>query len=78
MTVGELKERLKNIPDDLEIISYQDTMEKHGIMKIYGIIGKVKKYRKERKETWDRFDGESYSYEVYVEDENGDIEAFEV
>lgn len=42
MTIGELKEELKNIPDDLEVVVYRSDMERYGIMSAY-ISPKIKK-----------------------------------
>lgn len=77
MTVGELKNILKDIPDDLEIVTFESDMEKCGIMKAY-ISPRVETYRKEIKTTWDRFDGGSYIYEVFEKDENGDVKALRI
>jgi len=77
MTVGELKKKLKDIPDDLLIVSYQSDMEKSGIMKAYPSCKIIKCKEVERK-TWDRFDGENYTYKTYKEDNDGDIELFEI
>lgn len=77
MTVGELKEKLRGVPDDLLIVSYQSDMERSGIMKAYPQCKTIKCKEIERK-TWDRFDGDDYTYKVLVEDKEGTVEAFEI
>lgn len=76
MKVKELKELLANVDDELEIVGYEEGMEKRGLMPVskYGmkaITGKIVK-----KETWDRFDGTDYTYEVFEENEDGDTKVF--
>lgn len=76
MKVKELKELLANVDDELEIVGYENGMEQTGLLPVskYGmkvITGKVVK-----KETWDRFDGEDYTYEVFEENKDGDTKVF--
>lgn len=75
MTVGELKKILENVPDNLEIVSYQNSMEKSGIQKAYPQC-KIIRVKEEVRHTWDRFDGEDYFYTVYEKDKEGDKEVF--
>lgn len=77
MTIGELKEKLKNIPDDLEVVAYQSDMERYGIMSAY-ISPEIKKYNATTRNGYDSFDGCSYTYEVFEENENGSVKAVEL
>ena len=62
-TVGELKEYIKNLPDDTPIISYQSDMEKSGYQSIS--CASTQKMVAEKRETYDAFDYTSYSYTVF-------------
>lgn len=73
MTVEELILELLNLPLDAELVSFQSNMEQEGIMK-KDFYPKLKKFRKEIKNTRDKFDGTMYSYDIYVEDQNGEHE----
>ena len=73
MTVEELILELLNLPLDAELVSFQSNMEQEGIMK-KDFYPKLKKFRKEIKNTRDKFDGIMYSYDIYVEDQNGEHE----
>ena len=75
MTVGELKEKLKNVPDDLFIVEYHSDMEKHGIMQAFPIC-EITRVKERKIQTYDRFDYTSYSYTVYEQDKNGNKEVF--
>lgn len=75
MKVGKLKELLKNIPDDLEIVGYESDMERSGIMP-KSFNGKILKVKEEKENTWDSFDGTNYTYTRYRKDPNGDKEVF--
>ena len=68
-TVGELREFIKDLPDDMLIVQYRSNMEKHGYEN--GVYCDVANMQKETKHTWDRFDGTDYSYEVFVSSEDG-------
>lgn len=68
-TVGELKEYLSNLPDDMLLLVYREDMETSGYQ--YGASIRVASMEKERRETWDRFDGTPYSYVAFVESPNG-------
>ena len=75
MTVGELKAKLKDVPDDLLVVSLEHDMERSGIMKSYPAC-KILKCKEVERKTWDRFDGDDYTYKVFVEDKDGTIEVF--
>lgn len=62
-TVGELKEYIKNLPDDTPIISYQSDMEKRGYQSIS--CASTQKMVTEKRETYDAFDYTPYSYTVF-------------
>ncbi len=68
-TVGELKEFIKNLPDDMPLVNYQSNMETSGYRN--RVICDVANMKKEERPTWDRFDGTYYSYEVFVKTEDG-------
>ena len=68
-TVGELKEYISTLPDDMLLLVYQKDMEKGGYQN--GTYLRVAPMEKEKVETWDRFDCTPYSYEVFVKSTNG-------
>ena len=64
-TVGELKEFIKDLPDDMKIVSYQsDLLERYGYFN--NLSCNVANMKKTLRHTWDRFDYTAYSYNVYV------------
>ena len=78
MKVKELKELLANVDDDLEIVGYQNGMEQTGLLPISPYSMKVLNGEMVKKETWDRFDGTDYSYEVFQENKNGNMRVFKL
>ena len=68
-TVGELKEFIKNLPDDTLLLNNPKHMEKSGYQN--NVFCKIVNMKKEKKLTWDKFDGTPYSYEVFVESKDG-------
>lgn len=68
-TVGELKEFIKNLPDDMLLTSYHQNMEKSGYQN--SLYCHVDNMQTETRETWDRFDGTYYTYEVMVKSADG-------
>lgn len=69
-TVGELKEYIKNLPDDTLIISYQSDMEKSGYQRVSCVY--TRKMVSEERETYDAFDYTPYSYTVFSPSEDDD------
>lgn len=69
-TVGELKQFLELLPEDMAIVHYKSDMEKSGWFE--GITPGVAPMSKEVHQTWDRFDHTDYSYECYGYDSNGE------
>lgn len=70
LTVGRLKELIKNLPDDTPVVSRDNNYELHGAiteMSDYGVS--VKKFSKEKQWFRDDFDGTPYSHDVFVQDE---------
>lgn len=68
-TVGELKEYIKNLPDDTPIISYKSDMEKCGYQGISSVDSLF--MNSEKRDTYDAFDYTPYSYDVFVPTEDG-------
>jgi hypothetical protein len=70
-TVGELKEYIKDLSDDMTIVKYHSDMEKSGYLPMLGIS--TRKMVSEQVETYDAFDGESYTYEAFsfTDDDSG-------
>lgn len=68
-TVKELKEMIKDLPDDMKIVQYQEGMERQGYLE--GACIKVEKRTPVEVETYDRFDYTEYSYRRYEFDANG-------
>lgn len=70
LTVGKLKELIKDLSDDTAVVSRDSNYELKGAitdMSAYRI--KVRKFRKEKRGFRDDFDGTSYQCDVYVPDE---------
>ena len=68
-TVKELKEMIKDLPDDMKIVKYTEGMEQRGHLE--GTFLRVEKRTPKIKETYDRFDYTEYSYKSYESDPNG-------
>ena len=70
-TVGELKEYIKDLSDDMTIVKYHSDMEKSGYLPMLGIC--TRKMVSKRVETYDAFDGESYTYVAFssTDDDSG-------
>lgn len=68
-TVGELKEFIKDLPDDMLLANYESNMETSGYKN--KLFCDVVNMKKETKHSWDRFDGTDYSYEVLERAEDG-------
>lgn len=75
-TVGELKDFIKNLNDNMPIVKHSDNFELKNAIDI-GIYPKVDKFKIERKEFIDGFDYETYYHDVYINDENG-IECLQI
>ena len=75
MTVGELKEKLKDVPDDLLVVEFHNNMEKQGIMKAFPSC-EIMRVKERKIHTYDRFDYTDYTYTVYERDNKGDKEVF--
>ncbi len=75
-TVGELKEFIKDLDDEMPIIKHSDNFELHGAMDI-GIYPRVGKFKTETRQFVDGFDYETYYHDVYVNDKNG-IECLQI
>ena len=75
-TVKELKEFLKDLPDDMLILKKSDNFELRGAIDA-GIYVKVGKYKATMETFVDGFDYESYQHEVYQMDDNG-IECLQI
>ena len=67
--VGELKQYLDTLPDDLPIVRYHSDMEKSGYFEGANIM--VMGMTKETHHTYDAFDYTLYTYESYSCDQNG-------
>jgi hypothetical protein len=68
-TVGELKEFIKDLPDNMMLLNFQSDMEKNGY--VNRLFCSVAYMKKETRQSWDRFDGTPYSYEVFIKSEYG-------
>ena len=77
MKVKDLKEKLAELPDDLELVSYQHGMEQSGILPLR-LYPKVIKVKTEKCAARDAFDGTDYTYERFTKDPNGDRDVCEL
>ena len=75
MKVKDLLEKLKGVDPEMEVVAYQDGMEKHGIMPVVGVRGVVK-VNLVKKDTHDAFDWTPYDYNAYEENKEGNLEVF--
>lgn len=73
LTVGELKEMLKDMPDDTPIVKRDSNFELRGaITQASKYDLSIQSYRSERQTFMDAFDGTAYQHEVFImDDENG-------
>lgn len=69
-TVGELKEMIKDLPDDMKLVMYKSNMETSGYQN--SVYTSVEDMVSKKKHTYDRFDGISYDYEVYIGNKNNE------
>lgn len=76
MKVGELKKLLENVDDDLVLVGLQHGIEKSGLMPVSKFYMKTVTGEMVKRETWDRFDGTDYTYEVFEEKKDGNIKRF--
>ncbi|MBE5937129.1 MAG: hypothetical protein E7265_03765 [Lachnospiraceae bacterium] len=68
-TVGELKEFIKDLPDDMLLANYESNMEISDYRN--RLSCDVVNMKTKTKYSWDRFDGTDYSYEVLERAEDG-------
>lgn len=68
-TVGELKVFIKDLPDDMLLVSYENNTEEIGYRNMLSC--EVKNMKGKTEYAYDVFDGIDYPYEVLVGDENG-------
>lgn len=68
-TVGELKDFIKDFPDDTPIVNYENDLEKRGYFN--STCFSLEKMQQVTKQTWDRFDGIDYTYEAYERSDDG-------
>ena len=78
MKVKELKEMLANVDDDLEIVGYQNDMERTGLLPVSPYSMKVLTGELVKKSTYDRFDYIDYTYEVFKENKSGNMKVFKL
>ena len=68
-TVGELKNILNSLPNDMLILSYSSDMEKSGYENKMLIA--IEPMKETEKETYDAFDYTPYTYKVFELDATG-------
>ena len=68
-TVKELKEFIKDLPDDMPLASYENNIERSGYFN--KVLCEIAKMKKTINHDYDVFDGTYYNYEVLYKDENG-------
>lgn len=69
-TVGELKEFIKDLDDNMPLVKTSDNFELRGAIDL-GIYPRVEKFEVEKQEFMDGFDYETYYHDVYVHNNNG-------
>lgn len=72
MTIKELRELIKDLPDDAIVLSTDDSYEMKGSL-TEARFGSVGRYSTQKRWFRDDFDGTSYSATVYVPDEEGQL-----
>lgn len=68
-TVGDLKEFIKNLPDDTLVVNYRRDIERRGYQN--NVSCNITNMKKETRATWDEFADMPYKYEVFVESKEG-------
>ena len=68
-TVKEMKDFLKDLPDDMKLVCYRSDMERNGYMENVSVM--IRKMASVEKHTWDRFDGGDYTYTAYENSSDG-------
>ena len=69
MTVGELRDVIRDLPDDTPVIGYQSDMERSGYQK--AVSARSTHMVSEERETYDAFDYTPYTYEVFTPSKDG-------
>lgn len=69
MTVGELRDVIRDLPDDTPVIGYQSDMERSGYQK--AVSARSTHMVSEERETYDAFDYTPYTYEVFTLSKDG-------
>lgn len=69
MTVGELRDVIRDLPDDTPVIGYQSDMERSGYQK--AVDARPSHMVSEKRETYDAFDYTPYIYEVFTPSKDG-------
>ena len=68
-TVGELKDFIKDLPNDMLLVKYESNMETSGYRN--RLSCDIVNMKKETEDAYDAFDGTHYTYEVLVKAEDG-------
>ena len=76
MKVKELKQLLENVDGELELVGYQHGMEQSGLLPISKYDMETLQGEMVKCNTWDRFDGTDYSYDVFKEKKDGQMKVF--
>lgn len=69
MTVGELRDVIRDLPDGTPVIGYQSDMERSGYQK--AVSARPAHMVSEERETYDAFDYIPYTYEVFTPSKDG-------
>ena len=78
MKVKDLKKGLENVDDELDVVGYQHGMEQSGLLPVSAGSMRVVAGEMVERETWDRFDGTDYKYNVFEEKKGGSIKVFQL
>lgn len=68
MTVGELREVIKDLPDNTPVVGYQSDMERSGYQR--RVYARSAHMTSKKRETYDAFDYTPYTYEVFSPSED--------
>lgn len=70
-TVGELRNHIKDLPDDTPVLSLTSNTMEIGQEYVTGVSINVEKYVPEKISCYDAFDGMDYTTTVYRENKSG-------
>lgn len=69
-TIGELKEFIKDLSNDVPIVIYRSNLERSGFEK--GVYVNIEKRTESKECAFDNFDGTAYKHTTYIINDSGE------